>query len=117
MTNKKLIISWLDAVEGLIKERVTTGTGFPGYKLVAGRSNRRWADEVEAEKVLVKLLKKKGAYGVPKLLTVTQAEKALGKKKEVIKDLIVKPEGAPALVPDSDKRKPLQISADDFDAE
>jgi hypothetical protein len=83
--------------------------------MVRGRSNRKWSDEKEAEKILNNLLGKTKSYN-KKLLSVAQAEKALGKdKKDKITDLIVKPEGAPALVPDTDKREAISfVSADDF---
>ena len=113
LNNKPLIINWLNAVESHVKERVLNGEGFEGFKMVRGRSNRKWSDEKEAEKILKKLLKDK-AYS-KKLLTAPAAEKVLGKEnKGEISHLIVKPEGAPALVPDTDKREAISfVSADD----
>ena len=114
MSAKKLITGWLDAVESHITERLKAGDDFPGYKLVAGRSLRQWADEKEAEQALAEQLGD-DAYE-RKLLTPAKAEKALGKTKaKAIKDLIVKPEGKPVLAPESDKRKPIGVTADDFD--
>jgi hypothetical protein len=115
LNSKALIIDWLNAVEAHVKERVLNGEGFEGFKMVRGRSNRKWSDEKEAEKILNNLLGKTKSYN-KKLLSVAQAEKALGKdKKDKITDLIVKPEGAPALVPDTDKREAISfVSADDF---
>lgn len=111
---KKLIVSWLDAVEGLVKSRLECGESFPGFKLVAGRSLRKWADEDQAEWRLVELLDD-NAYE-KKLLTPAKAEKLLGKAKaKSIQDLIVKPEGAPTLAPESDKRQSVSISVDDFE--
>jgi hypothetical protein len=114
LNNKPLIINWLNAVEAHVKERVLNGEGFDGFKMVRGRSNRKWSDEKEAEKILKKLLKDK-AYS-KKLLTAPAAEKVLGKEnKGEISHLIVKPEGAPALVADTDKREAVSfVSADDF---
>ena len=47
------------------------------------------------------------------LLGITAMEKAIGKKKftEVLGDLIVKPEGKPTLVPETDKRPALNSVA------
>ena len=77
---------------------------YPGYKLVEGRSNRKYLDD---EKVAATLT----AQGYEeiyekKLLGITKLEKAIGKKtvSEVLADLIIKPPGKPALVPLSDKR-------------
>jgi len=49
-------------------------------------------------------------------LTAPAAEKVLGKEnKGEISHLIVKPEGAPTLVPDTDNREAISsVSADDF---
>ena len=52
MDNKALIVGWLGAVEDLISDRLMRGEEFKGYKLVGGRSSRKWIDENEAEKVL-----------------------------------------------------------------
>jgi len=114
LESKKLIVSWLDAVEGLVNERLQKGEEFPGFKLVSGRSLRKWGDEGEATRALEGLLFEE-AYE-KKLLTPAKAEKALGKARaKDIQGLIVKPEGKPTLAPKSDKRKSISISVDDFD--
>lgn len=116
MDNKKLVESWLQAVEDHVRHQVESGEGFIGYKLVAGRSLRKFGDDVEAEKRLVELLGD-DAYE-HKLLTVAKAEKALGaKRKKEIDDLIIKPEGKPALVPESDRRPSIMDCSGDFDDE
>ena len=112
--SKKLIVSWLDAIEKLITERLQSGEGFDGYKLVAGRSVRQWCDDDKAEAALSELLGE-DAY-TRKMLSPAQAEKALGKAKaKDIADLIVKGEGKPTLAPESDKRPAVNITASDFD--
>jgi hypothetical protein len=116
LEHKTMIEKWLKAVEQHVVGRFESGFNFPGWKMVEGRSNRKWADEDKAEKLLRKLLGAEDAYK-KKLLTAPAAEKALGKEdKYRIKDLIVKPEGKPTLVPEEDKRPALVgITADDFD--
>lgn len=114
LEGKKLVLSWLDAVEKLATERLASGEGFPGFKLVAGRSVRQWGDEDKAAADLVERLGDE-AY-TRKLLSPAQAEKALGKAKaKDIAELIVKGEGKPTLVPESDKRPAVNVTADDFD--
>lgn len=47
---KKMILGWLDAVEAYARERAESSDGFPGFKLVAGRGLREWADEEKPRK-------------------------------------------------------------------
>lgn len=111
---KPLIEGWLGAIEKLAKQRLEDGDSFPGYKLVEGRSNRKWADEREAEVKLIALLNDK-AFSKPKIISPAQAEKALGKSRAAeISSLIVKPQGAPTLAPESDKRPAVGVSEEDF---
>lgn len=114
LEGKKLVISWLDAVEQLVTERLQSGKPFDGYKLVAGRSLRQWGDESVAAKALEAEVGD-DAYS-KKLLSPAQAEKLLGKKrKDVLEPLIIKPEGKPTLAPESDKRPAVNVSVDDFE--
>ena len=111
---KKLIESWLSAVESHVKESLESGNEFHGFKLVEGRSVRRWADDIDVAETLEHLL---GAQAYEKkILTPAKAEKALGKaKKAALEGMIIKPQGAPTLAPESDKRPALNISKKDFD--
>ena len=99
--------AWLDDLEAKVVSSLFAGEPVPGWKLVAGKSNRKYADE---EKV-AEVLKKKGRLKASeiytkKLNTITNLEKILGKKKfaDLLGDLIIKPEGKPTLAPASDKR-------------
>lgn len=116
LRNKKLIESYLKAVEDYAHEQLSSGQPVEGFKLVAGRSVRRWADEAKAEQLIASELGDK-AYTEPKLVTVAQAEKLLGKKvfAELAGDVVVKPDGSPTLVPSDDKRPALDSVADLFD--
>jgi hypothetical protein len=117
LANKKLIISWLDAIENLAVDRLRNGESFPGFKLVAGRSSRDWIDESEAEAHMhLNLEVPVTALYTQKFITPAAAEKLLGKKKAgALQDYITKSEGKPAMVPESDKRQALGVTADDFD--
>lgn len=115
LEHKKLIVSWLDAVETLVTERLEAGHAFPGFKLVEGRSNRCWTDEQAARDALVAAVGE-AAYEPAKLLSVAKAEKVLGKSKAAVLDgLVSKPQGAPTLVADTDPRPSVTISTKDFD--
>lgn len=105
------IKKWIEHVEqyALHKAR-DENEEFPGWKLVAGRSNRKINDEES----LMFLLEAEGFEDEeilkPRTLQpIGQLEKIVGKKKfeELAADFIVKPEGKPVLVPDTDKRPPL----------
>jgi hypothetical protein len=114
---KSLIEAWLSAIEVLVKDRLSSGDGFAGYKLVEGKSNRQWADDTQAAAKLVDLIGNDKAYAPPKLISPAQAEKVLGKAKaSEIAPLITKPSGAPTLAPEADKRPAINITANDFAA-
>lgn len=114
LENKKLIVSWLDAVESLVYERLQNGGTFEGFKLVAGRTVRDWSNPQEAEIELARIVGD-AAYE-KKLLSVAKAEKLLGRKKaQALDHLVAKTEGAPRLAPESDKRKASGADASDFD--
>lgn len=95
---------------------VNHGKQWHGFKLVEGRSNRKYTDEEAAADAV----KKAGYRDIYKtsLITLTEMEKLMGKAqfKEVLGDLIHKPPGKLTLVPDSDKRQAIEISniQDDF---
>lgn len=108
--NKGLIEKWLKSVEAVVFERLERGEPFEGWKMVSGRSQRKWADN--AEEVLVKMLGD-NAYE-QKLVGITTAEKMIGKKQFNELGLTVKPAGRPVLAPESDKRKAISFS-DDFE--
>jgi len=81
-----------------------------GYKLVEGRSNRRYT----SERAVVEAATAAGYTDIYKqsLIGITDMEKLLGKKhfKELLSDLVEKPAGKPTLVPISDKRQPITFS-------
>lgn len=118
MSAKKLIVSWLDAVEDYITETIYTEDcdTFAGHKLVEGRSLRQWRNDAEAEKRLAALLGNEAFER--KLLSVAKAEKTLGKKRTAeIADLVEKPQGKPTLVPVDDPRPSfVKESVDAFDS-
>ena len=116
LASKKLILSWFDSIEHLVTERLIKGETFPGYKLVAGRTSRSWANEEAVIEVLKPLLGDK-LFTEPEIISVAQAEKALGKKqKDALVPLVNKTNGKATLVPESDPRQPLgQCTADMFD--
>jgi hypothetical protein len=111
---KPLIASWLESIEDYVFDRLEAGEVFPGYKLVAGKANRRWIDEAQAATTLFEMLGD-AAFAPAKVLSPAQAEKALGKARvRDIADLIIKPEGAPTLAVYDDPRPSIGVSVNDF---
>lgn len=97
---------WLTSLEATVKDACLAGKEIPGWKLVEGRTRRQYTDEAEIEKRLRAKKYKVSEIFEKKLLGITKMEKLLGKKTmgELLGDLIEKPQGAPTLVPESDKR-------------
>lgn len=89
---------------------VNHGKEWSGFKVVEGRSNRKYKDEGKVADVA----KTNGYKDIYKqsLITLTEMEKLMGKAKfkEVLGDFIIKPKGKPSLVPLSDKRKAINVS-------
>ncbi|WP_018694529.1 DUF2800 domain-containing protein [Algicola sagamiensis] len=113
----KALKDWASAVEGYAHSQLSDGHSIPGYKLVAGRSTRQWFDAEAAEQALRKTKLKVAEIYTKKLVTPTQAEKLLGKGHLVLKEHVIKPEGKPTVVHDSDKRPAILIDpTDGFEA-
>lgn len=110
---------WAEDIKGYALAQAIAGTSYDGWKLVEGRSNRKYTDEVKVSEALQKAGFKEAMLYERKLLGITAMEKLVGKKKlaEVCKDLIEKPAGKPVLVPASDSREAINSAAsaaDDF---
>lgn len=107
---------WASDVQDYALNQALSGELYEGFKLVAGRSIRKYTDET----AVAEAAKAAGYRDIYKrsLLTITAMEKLMGKKhfSEILGNLVVKPEGKPTLVPVTDKRPELQVStaADDF---
>lgn len=92
-------------------EAVNHGKKWPGFKVVEGRSNRKYKDE----EAVAEAAKNAGYRDIYKqsLITITEMEKLMGKSKfnEVLGGLVIKPPGKPTLVPVSDKRPEMNTSS------
>lgn len=90
---------------------VNHGKKWPGFKVVEGRSNRKYKDE----EAVAEAAKNAGYRDIYKqsLITITEMEKLMGKSKfnEVLGGLVIKPPGKPTLVPVSDKRPEMNTSS------
>jgi hypothetical protein len=110
--------SWAkDIWEYAQTEAVSGRKKWAGFKVVEGRSNRKYTDE---DKVVEAILNTgdytEDAIYNKKLIGITDMERLIGKKtfKELLDDLIEKPAGKPALVPETDKRCEWNSAVADF---
>ena len=107
------LADWIADLKNHALDTALKGTHYPGWKLVAGRSNRKYINDEAAAKAV-----EAAGYDPweKKVLGITAMEKRLGKAAfaEVLDGLVEKPAGKPTLVPESDKRPPLDHPTDDF---
>jgi len=93
-----------------IDAAVNHGKEWNGFKVVEGRSIRKYKDEdAIAEKAVASGFK--DIYR-KSLIPMTEMQKLMGKTKfeEILGDLIYKPPGKPTLVPNSDKRPAMNVA-------
>jgi len=106
----KELQKWAADIEKYALEQAEQhGTKFPGWKLVEGRSNRKYTDETAVFETLTTEGYEEDRIAPRKLLTLSNLEKTIGKKQfgDLLGDLVIKPAGKPTLVPESDKRPEL----------
>lgn len=106
------LTSWANDIKAYALEAaVSHGKEWRGFKLVEGRSIRKYSNE-EAVAEAAKAAGYRDIYET-KLIGITAMEKLLGKAKfqEILGGLIEKPPGKPTLVPLSDKRQAINTSA------
>ena len=107
------LAAWAADVKEFALQQALSGVRYDGWKIVEGRSNRKYTDE----DAVADTVSKAGFDPYePKLLGITAMEKLLGKKKfaELLAGLVEKPQGKPALVPVTDKRPEMNTAQEDF---
>ena len=103
-------ISWANDIKEYALKEALNGKEYEHFKVVEGRSNRKYKNEDEVAKVVTDAgydpydMKLKGITAMTKLLGKSEFESLLG-------DLTYKPDGKPTLVPKSDKRPSMKTSA------
>ncbi len=106
------LTSWANEIIAYATDAaVNHGKKWPGFKVVEGRSNRKYKDE----EAVAQAAKNAGYQDIYRqsLITITEMEKLMGKSKfnEVLGGLVMKPPGKPTLVPISDKRPEMNTSS------
>lgn len=107
------LTKWAADIQDYALKQALAGEHYDGWKLVEGRSVRKYTDELKVAEALQKEGFDEAVLYERKLLGITAMEKLVGKKKlaEALKGLIEKPAGKPVLVPQSDKREAINSAA------
>lgn len=105
--------SWLKDVQDFALKEALAGKAITGYKLVEGRSTRKYADEEKVVEALKKAGYDEDDLYEKKIKGVTAMQKITGKKAfdEILGGLVVRTDGKPTLVPESDKRHAIGSAA------
>lgn len=106
------LTKWANEIAAYAQDAaINHGKQWTGFKLVEGRSIRKYTDET----AVVIAATAAGYRDIFKksLIPITEMEKLMGKKTfaEVLGGLVIKPQGKPTLVPASDKRPAIHTGA------
>lgn len=97
---------WIKAVQAYALQRALSGHKWPNWKVVEGKSIRKYTDETKVAEVVTE-----AGYDPYKkeLMGITAMEKFLGREKfkDLLSGLIIKPKGKPELVSREDKRQEM----------
>lgn len=103
------LVSWAEDIKEYALKEALKGKTWKFWKLVEGKSNRRYVNEQDVAKVV-----QEAGYEPyeMKLIGLTEMQRRLGKSKfdELLSPYIIKPQGKPTLVPLRDKREPLNMT-------
>ena len=107
------LVAWANDIKDYALKQAQSGVTYEGWKVVEGKSNRKFTDEAAVAAVV-----EENGFDPyeKKLLGITAMTTLLGKKKfeELLGGLIQKPPGKPTLVPETDKRPAMNTAAEDF---
>lgn len=98
---------WIDDIQAYALKQALKGQQWPGYKLVEGRRPpRKWTSEEEVVDQLSRVGYPDDKIYNRKLIGIAEAERLLGKSafRAILGQYTSQADGAPTLVPDSDKR-------------
>ncbi|KRU24036.1 hypothetical protein VT91_36850 [Clostridium sporogenes] len=110
------LINWAKDVQEYALEQALKGEEFDGFKVVEGRSNRKWTNEDKIGEILLGQGFLEDIIYTKKLTGITNMEKAIGKKEvnRLLGDYIIKPQGKPTLATITDKRPVYNSAEADF---
>jgi hypothetical protein len=107
------LVAWATDIKDYALQQAISGKEWIGWKLVEGRSNRKYTNETAVANTV------SDAGFDPyehKVLGITAMQKLIGKSRfeELLVAYIEKPQGKPTLVPESDKRPVMNTAKNDF---
>ena len=110
------LVQWYKDLEAYATDALLTGKAIPGWKLVAGRSNRTFTDQDAAIKAVIAAGYDEALVYDRKPKTLSELEKLMGKAEfaDKIGSFVVKPLGKPTLALETDKRETYCPAAADF---
>ena len=110
------LVQWYKDLCEYATQNILNGKEIPGWKVVAGKSNRAFKDVETAFSKVIEAGYDEALLYECKPITLTGVESLLGKAKfeTLLKDCVHKPLGKPTLVPLSDKREPYSTATADF---
>ena len=111
-----LFTAWINDIKDYALKEAVAGKDWPDWKLVEGRSTRKYIDE----DVVAAIVEKAGFNPYEKkLLGISAMQKLLGKTRfeELLNPYIEKPQGKPTLVPFSDHRPMFKNAKIEFTEE
>lgn len=105
------LTKWANEITAYATEAaIHHGKEWNGFKVVEGRSNRKYRDE----QLVAEAAKEHGYTDIYRqsLIPMTEMQKLMGKStfEEILGDLIYKPPGKPTLVPNTDKRPAMNVT-------
>lgn len=108
-----MLQDWVSSVADYITKSALDGKQWPGYKLVEGRSVRKITNPDKVAEILQEQEYDIDQFMPRKLEGIGKIEKIVGKEnvQPLLGEYIVKPEGKPTLVPDTDKRPAIGIES------
>ena len=110
-----MIRKWLGQAHEFHLNQALQGGPTPGFKAVATLGDRSWRDDDEAEEFWLSKMPAKDVFD-KKLKSPAKMEKIAGTRNWAkAQELITRPDGKPALVPENDPRPALQVLADMLD--
>lgn len=107
------LVLWAADIKEYALRQALSGKKWSGWKLVEGRSNRRYTNDALVASAVESIGFDPYEH---KVLGVTAMQKLLGKSRfeELLAPYIEKPQGKPTLVPESDKRPAINTAKNDF---